>query len=404
MEAFKKFATQRIVTGLLLTVAVLWLTGTILGLLGKSEPPVTVPPAVSQLPTPQKPESSHTQTGGELQKTDSAELAHSPSLAKESKSPDTRSHADSGKPVQASAPLAGGMSTLNESGTDAGKPVQAAAPAPAKPAAHSPAATPHALDSTKAAVKKIPGAAFVTATIKPLSYELNDRFWGWRPNDILDFTDNVNNFQLGVLEVTRRTTVILTERLSRTGSVESLNKNLERAMDWLMTKPERYWFPSPESRYEDALAEIAAYKNNLENGAAVFYSRADTLLPLLAVYDNLLGSCDENLIKTKESNGDSVSWSRVDDYFYYAKGVASALETILEAVMEDFQPTLETRHGMEILHHAIASCKRATEIEPWLFVTDSDFSGVLANHRANMAAPISHARFYIEVLIAVLST
>ena len=409
MEAFKKFATQRIVTGLLLTVAVLWITGTVLGLLGKSDPPVTVLPleqsAAVQIPSPQKSETSHTQAAGENPKTNSTGLPPSPSLAKESKSqPDTQPHTDAGNPVQGVAPLAGGMSTLNESGTNAGKPVQAAAPAPAKPASHSPAAVPHALDTSKPAVKKTPGVAFVTATIKPLSYELNDRFWGWRPNDILNFTDNVNNFQLGVLEVTRRTTVILTERLSRTGSVESLNKNLERAMDWLMTKPERYWFPSPESRYEDALAELAAYKNNLENGAAVFYTRADTLLPLLAVYDNLLGSCDENLIKTKESNGEPVSWFRVDDYFYYAKGVASALETILEAVLEDFQPTLENRHATEILHHAIASCHRASEIDPWLFVTDSDFSGILANHRANMAAPISHARFYIGVLIAVLST
>jgi len=120
--------------------------------------------------------------------------------------------------------------------------------------------------------------------------------------------------------------------------------------------------------------------------------------------DTVEATSIENLIKTKESNGETVSWYRVDDYFYYAKGVASALETILEAVMEDFQPTLENRHATEILHHAIASCKRATEIDPWLFVTDSDYSGILANHRANMAAPISHARFYIEVLIAVLST
>jgi len=395
MEAFKKFATQRIVTGLLLTVAVLWLTGTVLGLFSKSDPPVTVLPldqsAAVQSPSPQKPETSHPQTAGEIPKTDATGLAPSPSLAKEFKSqPDTQQHTDSGKPVQAAAPA----------------PAKPAAHSPAgeKPAAHSPAVIPHALDSSKATVKKIPGVAFVTATIKPLSYELNDRFWGWRPNDILDFTDNINNFQLGVLEVTRRTTVILTERLSRTGSVESMNKNLERAMDWLMTKPDRYWFPSPESRYEDALAEIATYKNNLEKGNAVFYSRADTLLPLLAVFDNLLGSCDENLIKTKESNGEPVSWYRVDDYFYYAKGVASALETILEAVMEDFQPTLETRHGTEILHHAITSCQRASEIDPWLFVTDSDFSGILANHRANMAAPISHARFYIGVLISVLST
>jgi hypothetical protein len=394
MEPFKKFATQRIVTGLLIAVAVLWLTGTVLGLLGKSDRQVTVTPSVAQLPSVQTLETIHGQTAGDIPKTDAAEhVTPNPLLAKELKSqPDNQQHADSGKPAQ--APVS------------ASAPAKPAAHAPAgeKPAATAPAMMPQAPDSSKSAAKRIPGVAIVTATIKPLSYELNDRFWGWRPNDILNFTDNVNNFQLGVLEVTRRTTVILTERLSRTGSVESLNKNLERAMDWLMTKPERYWFPSPESRYEDALAEIAAYKNNLENGAAVFYSRADTLLPLLATYDNLLGSCDENLIKTKESNGDAVSWSRVDDYFYYAKGVASALETILESVLEDFQPTLENRHGVEILHHAIASCKRASEIDPWLFVTDSDYSGILANHRANLAAPISHARFYIEVLIAVLST
>jgi Uncharacterized protein conserved in bacteria (DUF2333) len=395
MEAFKKFATQRIVAGLLLSVAVLWLTGTVLGLLGKSKPSVVTvhPPEQSadvQIPSPKKPETSHTQETGEHAKTDSTGLAPSPSLAKEVSQSDTQLQTDSGKTVQATAP----------------DPEQPAVPSHAgeKPAAPTLAAIPHTLDPSNALPKKTPGVAFVTATIKPLSYELNDRFWGWRPNDILNFTDNVNNFQLGVLEVTRRTTVILTERLSRTGSVESLNKNLERAMDWLMTKPERYWFPSPEARYQDALTELATYKNNLEKGDAVFYTRSDNLLPLLAVFDNLLGSCDENLIKTKESNGEPVSWFRVDDYFYYAKGVASALETILEAVLEDFQPILETRHGTEILHQAIASCKRATEIEPWLLVTDSDFSGILANHRANMAAPISHARFYVEVLIAVLST
>ncbi len=396
MEAFKKFATQRIVTGLLLTVAILWLTGTVLGLLSKSEPRVVTvlprePSASAQIPSPRNSETAHTQAAGETPNADSTGQSPVPSLAKESKpGPGAPLHGDPGTSVHALSPGSQKPSAPSHGGE--------------MPAVSSPAIIPHGLDSSKPVDKKTPGVAFVTATIRPLSHELNDRFWGWRPNDILDFTDNINNFQLGVLEVTRRTTVILTERLSRTGSVESLNKNLERAMDWLMTKPERYWFPSPESRYEDALAEIAAYKNNLENGAAVFYSRADTLLPLLATYDNLLGSCDENLIKTKESNGDPVSWFRVDDYFYYAKGVASALETILEAVMEDFQPTLETRHGMEILHHAIASCKRASEIEPWFLVTDSDFSGILANHRANMAAPISHARFYIEVLIAVLST
>jgi hypothetical protein len=39
------------------------------------------------------------------------------------------------------------------------------------------------------------GVAFVEAAIKPLNYELEERWWGWRPNDIIDLTDNVNNFR-----------------------------------------------------------------------------------------------------------------------------------------------------------------------------------------------------------------
>jgi hypothetical protein len=71
--------------------------------------------------------------------------------------------------------------------------------------------------------------------------------------------------------------------------------------------------------------------------------------------------------------------------------------------MEDFMVTIESRRGIEVLHHAIESCHHASEIEPWV-ITNGPLDGVLANHRANMAAPLSHARFYIGVLIKTLST
>jgi len=79
------------------------------------------------------------------------------------------------------------------------------------------------------------------------------------------------------------------------------------------------------------------------------------------------------------------------------------MHTILEAVFEDFLVTVESRRGAEVLHHAIESCHHATEIDP-LLITNSSLSGILANHRANLAAPMSHARFYIGVLIKTLST
>ncbi|MDA8141613.1 MAG: DUF2333 family protein [Desulfobacteraceae bacterium] len=247
------------------------------------------------------------------------------------------------------------------------------------------------------------GVAFVEAVIRPMDYELNHRFWGWRPNDILNFTDNINEFQLGTLEVTRRTVVQLTERISRTGYNDAFDRNLENAMNFFMVKAESYWFPSPESKYKESLSELEKYKQKLITGKAYFYTRSDNLIPLFTAYEDLLGSCDENLVKTKEADGSPVGFTDADDYFYYAKGVANALIPILEAVQRDFGTTLEVRHGTELLHHAIESCRLAASLEPWI-ITNGDLDGILANHRANMAAPISHARYYMGQLVKTLST
>jgi hypothetical protein len=232
---------------------------------------------------------------------------------------------------------------------------------------------------------------------------LNTRFWGWRPNDILDFTDNVNNFQLGVLEVTRRTVVVLAERISRKGGNDEFNRHVENAMNWLMIKPDSYWFPSPESKYDDALDELRAYMETLKQGKASFYTRPDNLIPLLQVFEDLMGSCEENLVKANEKNGEAVSHFRADDYFFYAKGVAEAMGTILEAVAEDFTQTVDPRRGSELLETIITECHHAKAIDP-LYITNADPSGFLANHRANMAARISGARFALGLLINTLST
>jgi hypothetical protein len=261
----------------------------------------------------------------------------------------------------------------------------------------------HGADTPATPSYTVKGMAFVDAVIKPLEYELNQRFYGWRPNDILNFTDNVNNFQLGVLEVTRRTAVILAQRISRTGSTAAFDSDLENAMNWFMIKADRYWFPSAESKYRASLDEMRNYFHKLERGEAQFYTRTDNLIPLLTAYQDLLGSSDENLVKAYEDDGSPVSYFKSDDYFFYARGVVSAMATILEAIEKDFHIMVSREGGMEVLHHAIESCHHAMEIDPWV-ILNSDLSSVFANHRLNMAAPISHARFYLGVLIRALST
>jgi hypothetical protein len=248
------------------------------------------------------------------------------------------------------------------------------------------------------------GVYFMNQLIKPLEYELNERFWGWRPNDILNFTDNVNEMQLGILEVTRRATVYLTERISRSGSAEALDPNLENAMNWFMINPESYWFPSPESKYKDALNELGQYRDRLEKGQENFYVRSDNLIPLLRAFEELLGSCDDNLVKQYEKDGNPVSTFHADNYFYYAKGVSMAMEAILRGVAHDFKQTISVRGGEDIMEHALHACHLAAEMKPWICVTEGDLNGIFANHRANMATHTSHARFYISLLAETLST
>ncbi|WP_051327443.1 DUF2333 family protein [Desulfatibacillum aliphaticivorans] len=265
-----------------------------------------------------------------------------------------------------------------------------------------PAASSHAAPVVHSNFPK--GVFFVEQAMKPMQYELDGRFWGWRPNDITrQFTDNVNEFQLGVLEATRRTTENLAKRLSRTGDTDSFDPNLELAMNQFMIGAKSLVFPSAEGAYSTGLKEMEKYKERLKKGQARFYVRSDNLIPLLKDYRDLLGSCDENLVKSHEDNGEEVSTFSADNYLYYSKGVASAVHTMLEGILVDFQETLEPRHGEELIEHAIHSLHMAKEMDPWL-VTEGASDGFIANHRANMAAPISHARFYLDKLIETLST
>jgi len=386
---FMRYAGKRLAIGVIITLAVLWLFTTVLGFFNKPEPiktaHITPPTAHVTAPMPAPKQHAAVETPADDGHGSTAEqqkhAVAQKSLAKLEHGAAPRSidqhdrHAAAiPKPADQHAPQ---YSTY--------KPQLATEQAPLQPV-HLPK-----------------GVAFIDAVIQPMDYELNERFWGWRTNDILNFTDNYNNFQLGVLEVTRRTAVILAERISRTGSTASFDTHLQSAMNWFMIQSDRYWFPSPESKYNAGLDEFREYRERLLKGKASFHTRADNLIPLLIAYEDLLGSCDQNLVKTTEKDGSPVSHFQADDYFFYAKGVASAMYTILEAIHEDFHDTLEARRGVEVLHHAIESCHQAMEIDP-LLITNSNLSGTLANHRANMAAPISHARFYLGVLITALST
>ncbi len=379
-KGFRNFGVKRIILGLLLALALLWIITTILGP-GRGEKYQSLethnlnPPVASPAPSPaSKPLSSDTSG------------IQAPAAPGSAPVPPS---AGALQPPKTEAPPA---AQETPTGTE---PV----PTPSAKSGNNPS-LPSATPTTPSG--KVRGEAFVTAMIGPLSYELNDRFWGWRPNDIIKFTDDVSNFQLGVLDCTRRGVVALEDRLSRTGATAALDSNLENAVNSLMVSPTRYWFPSAESKYRECLADLGLYLARLKKGEASFYTRPDSLIPLLTSYESLMGSCDENLVKQRESNGKPVGFFKSDDYFYYAKGVASTMTVALEAIQKDFSKTLESRHATQLMKNAIAACQRAKGIDPWI-ILNSNLSSIFANHRADMAAPIGHARYYLGLLIKALS-
>ncbi|GAB6097936.1 hypothetical protein JCM14469_41900 [Desulfatiferula olefinivorans] len=254
--------------------------------------------------------------------------------------------------------------------------------------------------------RQVIGTAFVDALCRPLQYELDGRFWGWRPNDLWITKlgmDNVENFQLGLIEMTRRSVNVLSERISRTGTNVYINENLQKARSNLNIDPGRFWFPSAENEYKRAIDQLKAYIDDVSQGKAYFFTRSDNLIPLLIEFRNQLGDCDNKLIRMESDPKTQVSTFEADNLFYYSKGVASVILPLLKAIEEDFNMTLKSRDGIETLHHAIEACEGAAHLSPWI-VFEGDYDGFFANHRANMSTYISHARFYIGVLITSLAT
>ena len=280
-------------------------------------------------------------------------------------------------------------------------------PAPAAPVAgpiHVPPASPALVTPTREPVK---GEGFTLALIKIMDDQVNKTWFGWLPNTIvfgkMGLTDNVNNIQLGVLEVARRTVVVLNEHMTRFATTEAYNPQVNEAMNFFMVSPDKYWFPSASGKYREAMQDLEIYIAGLKVGRARFYSRVDYLIALLSNYKDLLGSSYHNLIKDTEADGQTVSWFLVDDYLYYSQGIALSMAEMLEAVTKEFHQELQKKNAHKLLEDAIHALHAASHLDPWV-VTNGAKDGILANHRANMSTYIGEAEHVISTLQAQLAT
>jgi hypothetical protein len=289
------------------------------------------------------------------------------------------------------------------------KPAAPQHPAPAAPPAeaHAPSPPPAAVPVLAPPREPVKGETFTRALIKIMDDQVNQTWFGWRPNTIvfgkMGLTDNVNNIQLGVLEVARRTVVVLNEYLTRFATTEAYDPRVNEAMNFFMVSPDKYWFPSASGKYREAMQDLEQYIAKLQQGRGRFYSRVDHLIALLSNYKDLLGSSYHNLIKDSEADGQPISWFMVDDYFYYSQGIALGMAGMLEAVSKEFHQELLKKNSHKLLEDAIHGLHGASHLSPWV-VTNGSKDGILANHRANMSTYIGEAEHVISTLQMQLAT
>jgi hypothetical protein len=129
----------------------------------------------------------------------------------------------------------------------------------------------------------------------------------------------------------------------------------------------------------------------------------DNLIALFSNYKDILGSCYYNLLKDTEPGGDSVSWFKADDYFYFSQGIALSMAEMLEAVKEDFHQELQKKNTHKLLEDTIHALHVAAHLNPWV-ITNGAKDGILANHRANMSTYIGEAEHLVATMQTVLAT
>ena len=259
------------------------------------------------------------------------------------------------------------------------------------------------------AAKPVQGVVF-TETLITLGDQL---LTAWLPNDKVYPTiwlDNPQNFQLGQLEVLRYSTRVLRDKLSRQRTTDKIDAHADRAFTDFSNNPHFWVFPSAESKYQSGIQALKDYRGGLKKRDSHFYPRADNLIELLDQLTSLLGGENTRLSNaprdwterlSEETAGDrytegetykkvEVSWWKIDDNFYHARGVAYALRHVLAAVNYDFAEILKLKRADELMTNILAELSLAN-FEP-LMVLNGSRASIFANHSLSLMATLENVR------------
>jgi hypothetical protein len=242
------------------------------------------------------------------------------------------------------------------------------------------------------------GEAYAATAAAIMDHELHSGT-GWRPNDFFLWgptlgPDNNASRQLGIIQALRESVRVFKDHLTKISSNE-YDPNLVEADRLLRNDETKFWLPSAESRFNDAVAALRRYQAGLEKTPPTskpLNRRNVEVIRLFQAWSDLLGDAHGELFKDREPDGGSVPMWKTDDYFYHAQGMAHVVYHLTKAVRREYAIDLINRPSIAALFDDVIDALGKAAVMKPLIVLDGGTEGLTANHRRNLDVYIVEAR------------
>jgi hypothetical protein len=284
------------------------------------------------------------------------------------------------------------------------------------------------------AIKRVDQPIIGVATTQTLidsAQLLLEKPGGYITNDMLVpgiLLDNMPNWEFGVLQQVRDLAKALRNDYSRSQTQSIADKDLELAEPQFNVDSDSWIFPSAEGEYKDGIKHLNQYLKRLSDPSiqnAQFYARADNLNEWLSLVEKRLGSLSQRLSAARPQTrintdlaGDKnaeqstpsqnqvaikVSWFKIDDNFYEARGTAWALIHFLRAAEIDFEQVLRDKNALVSLRQIIRELEATQQPVRSLIILNGSGLGMFANHSLVMSSYITRANAAIADLRSLLA-
>ncbi len=238
--------------------------------------------------------------------------------------------------------------------------------------------TPYQVTVTEGMTDEQKGKELIDALTARMQYELHSTF-GWSANDILFnpyVLDNRAYRQFGTYYATKTLLDHYSTVIAKLGSSDRENQSLydARVNDFTFG-PKRwgYFFvPSAESAYKRGLKRVEKYKQELDEGKAVYNCRTDDIY---SAFNLILGESIFGHALGLLENSQNLPFYTLDNRIYEAQGIMLVVRDYVKALY-DLYPEIAAKNNEANMKEAMKYLDRICDYDP-LYITSSFNSGEL---------------------------